>query len=86
MSALRECGECKPVEVLVLLEVCECNNEEAVEERGGLVLDDALPDLVRELVEERGLVGVLEVLDGVEVLEHAGHADRDLRDTARMHS
>ena len=77
-------GEREPIEILVLLEICKGDDEEAIEEGGGLVLHDALPDLVRELVEERGLVRVLEVLDGIEVLEHAGRADRVLRDAAEV--
>ena len=79
-----EGGEREPIEILVLLEICKGDDEEAIEEGGGLVLHDALPDLVRELVEERGLVGVLEVLDGIEVLEHAGRADRILWDAAKV--
>ena len=64
-----EGGEREPVEVLVLFEVRECDHEEAIEHLGRLVVDDALPDLVGDPVEKRILVCVLEVLDGVEVLE-----------------
>lgn len=38
---------------------------------GRLVVEDALPDIVGDGVEEGGLVRVLEVLDGVEILEQS---------------
>ena len=73
--------ERKPVEIFVLLEVGEGDEEKAIEEGGGLLDSDARPDLVGEGVEERGLVRILEVLDGVEVLERTRGSNRALRDS-----
>ena len=74
-----EGGEREPVVVLVLLQVRKGDEQKSSQLRCRLVLDDALPDLVRDVVKERGLVRVLEVLDRVEVLERAMRRDRVLR-------
>lgn len=76
-----ECGEGEPVIVLVLLEISEGDEQKAGELCGRLVLEDALPDLVRDGGEEGGLVRVLEVLDGVEVLEQSVRCHGVLRQT-----
>ena len=73
--------ERKPVIVLVLLEISEGDEQKAGELCGRLVLEDALPDLVCDGGEERGLVRVLEVLDGVEVLEQSVRCHGVLRQT-----
>ena len=77
-----ESGEREPVVVLVLLEVGEGDEEETCEVSGGFVGDDVLPSLVRDMIEEGGLVGVLKVLNGIEVLERARRSDGVLRDPA----
>ena len=78
-----EGGEREPVEVLVLFEVRECDHEEAIEHLGRLVVDDALPDLVCDPVEERVLVRILEVLDCVKVLERARRGHGVMWDSSR---
>ena len=51
-------------------------------EKGGRLIDrDACPNLVCYGVEKRSLVCVLEVLDGVEILERTGRGYRVLRHT-----
>ena len=52
----------------VRLEVGENNDKEAIEKGGRLVDGNACPDLACYGGDKRGLVGVLEVLDGVEIL------------------
>ena len=74
-----ESRESKPIKVLVLLEVSKGDDKKAIEKGGRLVDGDACPDLVCYGVEKRGLVCVLEVLDGVEILERTSGGYRVLR-------
>ena len=63
-----ESRESKPIEVLLLLEVSKGDDKKAIEKGGRLVESDACLDVVCYGGDKRGLVDVLGVLDGVEIL------------------
>ena len=63
------------------VQVSKGNDEEVIEKGRRLVDVDAGPDLVCYGVEKPGLICVLEVLDGVEILERTGRGYRVLRHT-----